>query len=207
MAQLRCRSLLAFLMSGATISLALAVGSAWWSAPTEPPTLSLRPLEPLEIPQWERITAHMHGRFLHPHSYYDYHNPFVDRVHLAEINDQSGAFVRAGWPLRMLQGARLWTYRRGPTELSSHVSIVEFPPTARTTSRLIPVGIVWPAFLVNTVTFAALVLLVVAFARWMIRFSRSQRARCGSCGYPVGASECCTECGASVSPLAHSGAA
>jgi hypothetical protein len=55
----------------------------------------------------------------------------------------------------------------------------------------------WPGFAINTLFFAsALGLLIVPM--FAVRLVRQVRRRCMKCGYPVGVSAVCTECGAEV---------
>jgi hypothetical protein len=67
--------------------------------------------------------------------------------------------------------------------------------------RIVPIGMLWPGFAINTVFYAAILWLLFAAPGRIRRFIRIKRGRCGACGYPVGASPVCTECGKPITPL------
>jgi hypothetical protein len=72
-------------------------------------------------------------------------------------------------------------------------------------SRLVPLAPIWPGFLWNTFLYTGILLAIASalYAPFAIRrHHRMKSARCLTCGYPIGASTCCTECGA---PLATPG--
>jgi hypothetical protein len=70
------------------------------------------------------------------------------------------------------------------------------------TVRILPWGIEWRGFALNTLFFAAvLVALRLAF-RGAQRYWRIDRGLCPSCAYPVGVSPQCSECGQRVRPRA-----
>ena len=67
--------------------------------------------------------------------------------------------------------------------------------------RPLPLRPVWPGFAINTLFYAAILwggwlLLAAPFA--LRRRRRIKRGLCPACAYPVGASDVCTECGASL---------
>jgi len=82
------------------------------------------------------------------------------------------------------------------------------PPASYTytivTPRGLPGRIIWLGFLTDTALFtlmsAAAWMGIVAIPRLAIRWIRMHRHLCLSCGYPIGASAMCTECGAFVKP-------
>ncbi len=77
--------------------------------------------------------------------------------------------VAAGWPTEAL--GYTWTSN-------------EFPAY----SSLRPI---WPGLAVNTLFYAALLWLPFAVRQWI----RMWRGLCPRCGYPMGESDLCTECG------------
>jgi hypothetical protein len=55
---------------------------------------------------------------------------------------------------------------------------------------------IWPGFAINTVFYAAILWLLFAAPGFVRRRIRIKRGRCPACGYPIGSSDVCTECGA-----------
>ena len=56
---------------------------------------------------------------------------------------------------------------------------------------------IWPGFAVNTLLYAGI--LYLPFAPFALRrFIRHRRGLCPGCGYPIGESDVCTECGAEL---------
>jgi hypothetical protein len=58
---------------------------------------------------------------------------------------------------------------------------------------VLPVG-----FVVDSVVFGALLYPVMLVPGVIVRRFRRRRGLCGKCGYPIGVSPVCTECGAEV---------
>jgi len=115
--------------------------------------------------------------------------------------------VRAGWPYAAMEG---WL------EYQRTVFTPAFPPKYHfaivdkkrviqadriSVERMIPLRPIWPGFVMNwlfwSLAFGLLWLAVIAGRR----FVRHLRRQCGSCGYPVGTSPVCTECGRRVKPM------
>lgn len=97
-----------------------------------------------------------------------------------------------GWPLPVLKQVRLWW----PWNDS------KWATSANPDSGLV---FSWSGLLVNPVLFAAAVgfALFVPFHLFVgvRRLLRRRRGLCTHCGYPIGSSPACTECGADVSHL------
>jgi hypothetical protein len=65
--------------------------------------------------------------------------------------------------------------------------------------RVLPLGPIWPGFIINTL-FYTLLLWLLFFAPFAARRTlRRRRGLCRECAYPIGVSPVCTECGAAVS--------
>jgi hypothetical protein len=112
--------------------------------------------------------------------------------------------ARAGWPLIALEGQWHRDASRSPTPLPPRVvsawafddwyvrgNRLFFP-------RMIPLRPIWRGALIDLLfwTVAAMItwygpILIVRLIRW-------RRGRCVACGYPIGASPVCTECGRKV---------
>ena len=113
--------------------------------------------------------------------------------------------VEAGFPLRSMRMFALCEYNslsnsvKGDWMYSLHSGIANRSDQA----ALVPVK-GWPlipnpiAFSVNTILYSAVVA-VLGYGLAMIRSRiRTWRNRCAACGYPIGLSPVCTECGAAV---------
>jgi hypothetical protein len=108
---------------------------------------------------------------------------------------------RYGWPFRSVRmtvylGAWADGRESDPPEMvgASTVPLSLFPDGP----QLWPLRPAWPAFLANTGVFGLLVFSVI-FGRCTLRsFLRLRQGRCLKCGYPIGTSPRCTECGTSV---------
>lgn len=60
---------------------------------------------------------------------------------------------------------------------------------------LLPLEPVWPAFALNTLLYGALAGALLFGPRVLRRGLRRRRSQCERCGYPIGTSLTCTECG------------
>ena len=68
-------------------------------------------------------------------------------------------------------------------------------PGTNTQPVLLPLKIIWPGFIVNTLLYAMLPFLLFSMKFKMRGYIRFIRKQCIKCGYPIGQSEVCTECG------------
>jgi hypothetical protein len=64
--------------------------------------------------------------------------------------------------------------------------------------RRLPVALLWPGFVINTFFYGAVLSLFFTAPVALRRRSRTRRGLCPACGYPVGTSVVCTECGGPV---------
>ena len=70
----------------------------------------------------------------------------------------------------------------------------------RFTRPTLPLRRIWPGFAINTVFYAMILWLLFAAPFALRRRIRIRRGLCPVCGYPVGESDICTECGKPVPP-------
>lgn len=61
--------------------------------------------------------------------------------------------------------------------------------------RVLPLRPIWPGFLINTLLYGTSLWMVCTGPFAVRRAIRRRRGRCAHCGYPVGTSPVCTECG------------
>ncbi len=54
---------------------------------------------------------------------------------------------------------------------------------------------IWSGFFLNLLFYAPMIWLVARVPRAVRRYIRTRHKRCAACGYPIGVSERCTECG------------
>jgi hypothetical protein len=114
--------------------------------------------------------------------------------------------IRAGWPRLALQGDAVfsvphWGVPTTGTRIASHGAIAIGGTVADlfpNRPNLLPIDPVWPGFAINTVFYAGLLWVLFAAPFALRRWRRVRRGLCPACAYPVGASDVCTECGASI---------
>ena len=105
--------------------------------------------------------------------------------------------VRAGWPLfafgcRIVnepssRAAARSAWERGGFEVRSDNRRIEFPWKP-----------MWPGFAANTMLYSLVIVTTCLAARAFRRARRRRRGLCVECGYPVGVSEACSECGSII---------
>jgi len=117
--------------------------------------------------------------------------------------------VEAGWPLLSLQGwgpgSTEWRPNRTgaaqPVPQTGEYAIVlhqrDFG-SRRPIIRLLPFRPMWIGFVLSTLFYAFILWLLFAAPFALRRWRRIKRGLCPKCAYPVGASDVCTECGATV---------
>jgi hypothetical protein len=115
-----------------------------------------------------------------------------------------------GWPWRAMHSLRSCDKVNGAWTPSRRRKCMELPSGAiyntrwlseLTSERSVPMGICWLGFAGNTLVFGLIylapMLLMMTF-RSMRGIWRRKHKRCGNCGFPIGVSPVCTECGADV---------
>ncbi len=108
--------------------------------------------------------------------------------------------IESGWPMRSLR--RMQTHVVSPSRVFGHVvPIIDHKQWWREARPL------WPGFAINTLLYAAVLWLMFVAPFALRRRRRIKRGLCPKCAYPVGTSDVCTECGASVVPAQPSNSA
>ena len=197
-----------FLLAGAVVNVAVAWGCALWVpmgssqvAPSGWREKSLRLLSQVPTAQpgvsW-KASVHAERSGIGAHNEISWlrnaHKP-EGHANLPpfDTSQQHAILIRcrAGLPLLSLEEFRAdggWELRR-------------YAITPRWLSRwlLLPVRPLWTGFLTNTLFYAVVLWLLIpgpfVFRRLIRRFSRIERGLCPKCGYPMGESAVCTECG------------
>jgi hypothetical protein len=100
---------------------------------------------------------------------------------------------RAGWPFATLEGHK-WCHPMDGA-LNAEVGVWHL----FSDRPWLPLQPMWPGFVANTLFFGLLPFLPIALFVMTRRVLRSRRHQCLRCGYPVGVSPVCTECGHAVS--------
>ena len=101
---------------------------------------------------------------------------------------------RAGIPLRSLKG-EMWIGSEGPWVTVNLIRNPAKPPLM--SHRVLPVGLIWPGFVVNTVFYASIFWLAFRGPPVLRRHLRRKRGRCIRCGYDLRGEYAagCPECG------------
>ncbi len=84
------------------------------------------------------------------------------------------------------------------------LTALEMPPAVTRWRGMgyLPLGPIWPGFAVNTLFYAAVLWLLIPGPFALRRLIRRQRGLCPKCGYPMGESSVCTECGVELAKRA-----
>lgn len=106
-----------------------------------------------------------------------------------------------GWPCSALWGGVCWDPDR--KDWSSRRSWAFEFERANTGHDIgiLPLKPLWPGFVLNSVLYAAILGFSLAAPAAMRRRFRVRRGCCAYCGYPVGGSPVCTECGRPVTQV------
>ena len=79
-----------------------------------------------------------------------------------------------------------------------HDGALSFPQWIGPRFGILPLRPIWPGFVANTAFYAAILWLLIPGPFALRRFIRVKRGRCVKCGYPMGESAVCTECGKAI---------
>ncbi|HWB18891.1 MAG TPA: hypothetical protein VG711_01210 [Phycisphaerales bacterium] len=102
----------------------------------------------------------------------------------------------AGYPCKALEGYWMRSTDQDPWEQVGGIAVTR--PMDNGDRRLIPYTPMWPGFLVNSLFYGAIVWGIFAATFTMRRMIRRKQNLCSHCGYPIGVSDVCTECGVRV---------
>ncbi|MCI0363209.1 MAG: hypothetical protein L0219_04960 [Phycisphaerales bacterium] len=114
------------------------------------------------------------------------------------------AFFAVGWPLRAFQCRFEAVGTTGGWNLHDGIRLPARPmqswPATSMRVPAIPYRPIWVGLSVNWLFFAILLWLGFVAVTSARRWRRMRRGLCARCGYPVGESATCSECGAAVAP-------
>ncbi len=187
--------LLLLLVGGAIVNVAVAWGCAIWSKPS---SAMGSPSFAHELVWWhENIPP---GFPSQPLEVYGARTWGTDYAMILGIDSRIGAMSyeafhwTSGWPTRSLERSHWRNLDEGKRWLRHSLVLGESGGSPRT----LPLRPIWPGFAINTVFYAA-----ILWGGWMLfaapfalrRWRRIKRGLCPACGYQVGTSAVCTECG------------
>lgn len=127
--------------------------------------------------------------------------PVKEWVHVLQVGDRSSLFNEhsAGWPMLSCRYTCTRRFTSSGAEVIEHCNGIKLPPRCRSNDRTaLPVLPIWPGFAVNTVLYAGGLALLSFSSATIRRAIRRRRHCCPACGYPVGESPVCTECGCTL---------
>jgi len=129
---------------------------------------------------------------------------------IAHMEEHVRSIDSRGWPMLAMWSARDRDTHKTQWLPVQHRWAIPIWPGKRSNGnsydRVLPLGVHWPAFLGNTGIYSAVYFLPLIVYRWIRygkRWRRRQNNQCIMCGYPIGASALCTECGADLSKQRH----
>ena len=114
----------------------------------------------------------------------------------AEVNYRLQEEAR-GWPMLALRSQRrYWSDQRAPAIVKGGLDLGGVPIGRGPPHYMaLPLRPLWPGFAINTIFYATIVWLLFAVPGRLRRWRRIKRGLCPACGYPIGFSDVCTECG------------
>ena len=103
--------------------------------------------------------------------------------------------LEIGWPFRCLYGVAAvmngeWAYESWLVQLPARHTVLGYSYAPE-----LPLRPIWPGFAVNTISYAAILWLLIQGPFALKRLIRRRRGLCPKCAYPMGASDTCSECG------------
>lgn len=215
----RLRKLGAFLLLGAAVNVAIA----WWCASyprqAAPSTLPVFCTDPQEWSWIDPVRGKTSLLYIERSAGIGFDRRYFFYPVGDDSLDNAAERIRAGWPLRSLEGGMwmtwpwegdepVWKRQKTGRQVPDHAASFPFkwwnwPQWARPARQVLPLQPLWPGFAVNSLFHAimAWTLCSAASAPWRLRRRRrANRDLCVYCGYPIGASSICTECGRSLPP-------
>jgi hypothetical protein len=115
-------------------------------------------------------------------------------------NEKVLVHMQTGWPMRSMESWLTIDRSEPPLQETRFFGLrtADLPrarPYPETPFGQIPLRPDSPGFVVNTVVWAMILVLLVRGPRWVRGEIRVRRGLCRACGYPIGVADRCTECG------------
>ena len=102
---------------------------------------------------------------------------------------------RCGWPMRSMKYDFWGTSVAGGHYGSTLPAVGVMRPLLREPGFFVPVGVIPVGFVIDSIVYAVVLWLLICGAVVLRRVIRRRRRLCPKCGYPVGESSVCSECG------------
>jgi hypothetical protein len=197
----RLRLLIVLLILGAIVNVAVAWGcaiwlgrlaSVWIDAPDTPatPAFVQRLVDDRNREHdwsgWEARSGYRAVGF----------NIYVLRIGGTKDHHLQTTALVVGWPSLSLWAAHSYYIENepiAPTFIETYSGILMTGSGAN--GWWIPGLPIWPGFAINTIFYAAILWMLLLGPGTIKRAIRRKRGLCPACGYPIGASPVCTECG------------
>ncbi len=112
-----------------------------------------------------------------------------------DSTEYSAVRFRAGWPFLSLQGL---SYYRQADRAWHESRALRAPSFVESRLRILPLQPLLAGFAGNTVLFSTAIWLAVVIPNVVRSAQRRVHGQCPACGYPVGPSARCSECGCPV---------
>ena len=178
-----------FLLAGAEVNLGVAWGCAWLAPSPQvyhhSPDLDAKSDWPHAVPDdWPSRPIYLAD------------GASVGRTTTVPISGDGRYRIvvsQYGLPLRSMEYHILVTTPGHQTAIPGTWTIVAAWQT--TTAGTLPLRPIWPGFAVNTLFYAAVLWLLSGGPFRLRRHLRFRRGLCPACGYPMGESAVCSECG------------
>lgn len=132
------------------------------------------------------------------------HKPRIGVLQV-ELSSERAQYVAtrtlAGWPFYSLEGATWSDLRTGRSNLSRGTFVLQDMVGIPGLRWRFPARLRWPQAIANAIVYA--ILMAIPYVYWhsrvnIIAYVRRRRGACAACGYPVGPSPVCSECGRSI---------
>jgi hypothetical protein len=127
------------------------------------------------------------------------HGPLESNSIGVFVVDWSVIEYRMGWPIRSVWANAA---RTSDTKELTIAGAWQFPENITWArigrGQVLPYRPFWTGFIINSVFFAAIIWLLIRGPFEIRRRVRQYRGQCQACGYPIGSSAMCSECGAPV---------
>ncbi len=209
----RLTKLVVFLILGAVVNVAVAWGSAAWSAPGNVKSLDFtsRKIAEDEFEGVTRLRVFGHTRV----NYGTFSELVVGKTaaqmtQIVWLPGDNYCEMRAGWPLRTLRCRNLVEIEMGGTTsitinayaanpIQGGIVLTQFSIGNPAQSwRALPYQPVWSGIVINTIFYAATLWFLSIGPFEVRRMIRSKRGHCIKCGYDLRGAEheVCPECGA-----------